>query len=102
MPVPAISSFSGAAHCATHSQSWIFSSVSSITLSPVEADHHVARESGGVPLLDVVLDLDFPQLAFVIEGRGDGAEDALKLHGRKTGQSLTARPADLHKITFAM
>ena len=44
--------------------------------------HHIAAETGGVPLLDIVLDFDFPQLAFVIEGSGDGAEDALELHKR--------------------
>ena len=73
-PVPAISSFSGAAYFATHSHSWIFSSVVSMTLSPVEPHDDVAGERREVPLLDVVLDLGGIDVAVVVERSGDGGK----------------------------
>jgi hypothetical protein len=64
--------------------------------------HHIARESGGVPLLDVVLDFNFPDLAFVIEGRGDGAEDALQFHRCRfiKGNGVALKPPPERYISY--
>ena len=50
-----------------------------------------------------MLDFDFPHFAFVVEGRGDGAEDALQFHKKsvdKRGGRRYRRPGFTPKTTY--
>ena len=54
----------------------------------------VAEQARAIPLLHIVLDLDLVEIAFVIEGSGDGRDDAVQFqHGdMKKGAETNSPP----------